>query len=212
MQTDFVILSLSLIVLLFPRRWLRQGKRIFPIHRKPGSDSPSLTRHPWDKSLSAREEFSKIRNHIDFLRGAVGSYGLMNASFVNPAALGSNGAFNLFALQILILAFALAVQTMHWGNRHTTHPPIFFLGGISVGLVGVPASICAFAAVWALCELIANPSIFIALQSVAIIAFGFLLSGLNRLTLSAGALAFVPLVFSAVLRRPLAIGSHKVRA
>ena len=80
----------GLLLLWFPRQWMRMGATVGSRRRRSGSTS-TATLQPWeqrdagDPRISAKREFGKLRNYFDLLRAAagglaiVGGYGIQSS-------------------------------------------------------------------------------------------------------------------------------------
>ncbi len=212
-------LLLAIIVLWLPRQWLRLGS-VFKRRRSSGSaraaQEPWNNREAGDPRLSLGTEFSKFRNYVDLIRAAGGSLAL-GGGLGMPASLGlAEGAphstgYVVLGLRSLILLVGLLIQTVRYEKNHLTfYPPIFYLAGLSVGLVDPWAALFAFALIWAFNAMFGNAQAFLTLYAILVVVFGHYFAGKGDLSaLYAGILCFLPVLLSLMANRPLVVFSRK---
>jgi len=198
---DLFYLGLGLLLLWFPRPWLRLGAFRRKARRRDWA--PNRERQPGDFSVWLGEEASKSRNWVDFFRAlaggaAVGGTLIPTIAAIAPAGpeAGAAAAQLVLGLKLAILLVGLALQLFRREERISLFAPIFYLQGLAFGLIGWKAATCAIALAWA---------------AVLLAVFGFLeiLAGLffrqpRRETLLAGALTLLPVFASLALKRRLA--------
>src|SRR4051812_46844871 len=72
MMVDLPFFLLAVVLLLFPRAWMRLGWAFLRRRRRgrhgASATEPWLARQPGDPRLSFRREFTRLRNYIDLLR------------------------------------------------------------------------------------------------------------------------------------------------
>jgi hypothetical protein len=198
------LLPFALILLWLPRQWLRNGGSVMPTPRLRRRASPQ-DHDPRDLSLRWQEEFFKFRNWVDVLRAAVGSWAVANACFstTDDAAKSVYGA--ILALKVLALLIAVLIQTTRRERREITLvAPVFFMMGLSFGLIGTTAAFFACVMVWTLNRALPGAGVFLCVFAGLQVCFGFgLASAPLPMILLAGALSCVPVLLSAVTRRRL---------
>src|SRR5437762_2120354 len=85
MEFNWPYLLVGLVLLWFPRQWMRLGKLIGrPRRRSPRAEEPWLRREPGDPQLSFRAEFAKARNYFDLLRGIAGGLAILGGLGISP--------------------------------------------------------------------------------------------------------------------------------
>ena len=211
MNIDPLFLIPSLLLLWFPRKSLGKGMRLLQPPKNKFTD-PRTDREPGDLALRAREEFAKVRNYVDLIRGIAGSYGLMYWSFGSPSEQKNQENPTVLIIQILVFVLAVLSQTIRWKNRLTLVAPVFFLAGISVGISGYEAALYGTIATWLIHSLLSTPTVFLLTQTALIAVFSLLFSGTaNAGTYMAAGISLIPALASLTLGRPLAIGTKKNR-
>lgn len=227
MIIDLPYFILALVILWFPRQWLRFGRgatrRLRWLRRSRRHLNEQMrTREPGETRLTAAEEFSKPRNYIDFLRAFAGGLLIVGHTeweiaavirnevttidlTIDPAAgLAGNG---LDYLRMGLLLVGVIIQFLRFEGRLTFYAPIFYLGGLGFALCGVNAGLFAFVVSWTLntaAPLL--PGGFLSMYALLIFMLGLLLRGLgDSFVLFMGAVSFLPVLVSLLARRSLAI-------
>lgn len=218
MVFDWPFLVLGIVLLWFPRQWMRLGKHVLrrKRSRSTGGDEPWARREPGDPRLSFIREFAKARNYFDLLRGAAGSLAIAGWGQITPsitAAPGEGGAsyWTIFTLKVGIIFIGLLIQIIRTEHhRITFFAAVFFIAGISVPLCGPWAAIFAFVLVWGANPMFNNAQAFLSLYSILLIAFGMLLRGIGNVdALAAGLMCFFPTLVSMLSRKPLLVFSRR---
>ncbi|MET0263414.1 MAG: hypothetical protein ABW223_10985 [Rariglobus sp.] len=211
MIVNYWILPIALLLLWLPRQWLRFGGKVIKVAQPRRRDrGDGLTR---DESVKAREEFSKPRNWVDLLRAAAGSVAVGYACFEpGPDAARSVGT-QIFVVEALILIIAVLIQTVRIEGKLSLTAPIFFLLGLSFGVIGWKAALFACVAIWIVNLVLPGSGIFLFVFAGLEICFGILLSRLPvRDAVLAALLTILPVIFSAALKRRLVRLSRKTRS
>jgi len=211
-ETHPLPLAAAVALLWIPRRWLRVGPAVG--RRKRALAAHSWTHAPQDGTvLSARHEFSKLRNYVDLLRAAaallvlLGGYG-MPAALTATAPAGRGPVLAVIAGTLLI---AVLIQMIRCERRGwMLNAPVFFIAGLMISAVQpqVPG-LCAFALAWALIPVNPRATGFLTVQAIVFAAIGCLLGGIAPLTLCVAALGFLPVAVSLLARRPLMVLSSR---
>ncbi len=222
MLVDVPFLLFALLLLWFPRQWMRLGFSVRTRRAKAGGPGdgrgkePWKTREPGDPAVVFRAEFLKIRNYVDLLRGAAGSLAVMGGLNINPCLTLPDGAteaagHGLLAVKLGILLVGLSIQMMRFERRRfIVFAPIFFLGGISVGLVGLNGALFAFIMIWAVSPMVGGPMGFLSIYALIVMGFGmFFLGTGNKLAIVALVYCFLPVLLSLLSRRPLVVLTRK---
>jgi len=221
MLVNLPFLLFALLLLWFPRQWLRLGVSVMRRRTK----SPAEVRRaeePWnqrergDPRVDFRGEFGKVRNHVDWLRGGAGSLAVMGGLGIEPCLglaenAGSVAGRELFVAKLGILLVGLLIQTVRYEkSRFMFFAPIFFLCGLSVGLCGVKGAFFAFAMIWALNPMLGSPQGFLAVYAMLMLGFGLLFLGIkNKLPVVALVYCLLPVLLSLLAHRPLVLFSKK---
>jgi hypothetical protein len=208
---------IALLLLWFPRQWMRRGKVLrWGKRNNQRKGDPWERRESGDPRVNARWEFRKARNYFDLLRGGAGAWALVGGH-------GATAALTLeqteeprartvfLGVQFAVLLIGVAVQT---GRRERGRlgfaPPIFYLAGVSFALCGPWAALLAFALIWALNPLLAGARTFLTMYAAVAGAFGwFLAESDQNLCVMLAVLCLFPVVASLLARRPLVVFSRR---
>jgi hypothetical protein len=211
----------ALVLLWFPRLWLRRGfARLTPARRRP-VQQPHITepwreREPGDPQINFRAEFTKIVNYADLLRAGLGGWllwggwGLPSALAVADDATPTTLAVAQ-GMRALVLLAGLLVQTMRREKeRLSFFPPVFYLGGLSLALCDLPGAAFAFVLIWAVNPSLPNARVFLSLYAVLLLGFGRFFGGAGtQAVLLAAGLTFLPVLLSLLANRPLTVFARK---
>jgi hypothetical protein len=217
-------LLLAVVLLWFPRQWLRTGRSVLKKRRKPDGALERLAgmgaRDPEDRSVQPGREFAKFRNYVDLLRAFAGGYCLIQFAF---EAEGEDAGRTAFILQSVVLLVAVLVQSVRLEKRVSFFAALLFLLGMTVGTCGVSsvahpfsighaAGLFAFALVLAINPVIPNPRWFLTAFGVLLLPFGFVLGAAPRfVAVNAGLILLTPLL-SLLTKRPVVIFSRKAKS
>lgn len=208
------LLPIALVLLWLPRQWFRFGARVFslPHHRRHHHHSEHGVMHdPADVSLKVREEFLKPRNWIDLFRAIAGSLAVTWCCFENADAAKAVDT-GVFVLQGVVFVLAVLIQTLRFEGRFSLVAPVFFILGLSFGLIGWKGGLFASITIWTLNLVLPSPGVFLVVFAGIEICFGLLLSRVPlRFALFAAALAILPVVLSAATKRRLVRFSKKTK-
>ncbi|MBI5768257.1 MAG: hypothetical protein HZA93_10710 [Verrucomicrobia bacterium] len=217
-------LVLAILLLWFPRKWLRLGSVLFKRRARRDSSNARTVVEPWDvhepgdPRVNFRTEIGKFRNFVDLLRAAAGAVCIVGGLKVESCVQLAEGAAaaqerGLLAVKGAILVAGLLVQTIRYErSRLTFYPPIFFLAGMSVPLCEPAAAVFAFVAIWAINPLFSNARGFLAVYAVLMAVFGQYFAGLgDKTAMFAGLLGFMPVLLSLLANRPLIIMARKAQ-
>jgi len=216
MVANWSFFLLGVVLLCFPRQWMRFGGSLWKKRRTVRPASEGWTqREPGDPRLRIWREFGKARNYFDLLRGAVGSLALFGGHGMAPSLVASNawasGERSVLALTAAILFVGLMIQTIRKeGSRVRFYPPIFYLAGISVGVCGVWAAFFALALLCAIGPMLTKAQSFLVVYAVAMAIFGGTVGKVDTLRAAVMLLlGLAPVLASLLAGRPLAIMSRK---
>ncbi len=212
---------LVLVVLFFPRNALRVGGSLSRRKRRRSGTSqrilePWKDREPGDPRIMPAVEFRKLRNYLDLVRAGAGGVALWGGFYVPPAlaadpAAGGRMPLVVLGLKCLITLLAVVIQSIRYEKvKVSFFPPIFFLSGLAVGVVGYPAAAFAFIGIWVSNAGISNAQGFLSVYALLLLGFGLLFNGSRSIPAGAMALAaFSPVLLSLMVRRPLMIFTRK---
>lgn len=211
---------LTLILLLFPRPWMRAGaivrKRRRSAAERVRSAEPWNARSPGDPRVTFGREFRRFRNYIDLLRAGAGALLLTGELGVTACLAAEPDAPRMLVrgviiLRALILLAAVLIQTVRWEHgRLTFYPPVFFLSGLSLALCGPWAALFSVVLIWAVSPAFANAQIFLVVYAVLLFVFGHQAGGLRDFSTDYMAfLAFLPVLLSLLAKKPLIVLTRK---
>lgn len=215
MLVNLPYLLVALILLWFPRSWMRRGAILGRGHRHARGKVESWNQaEPGDPRLFVRIEFGKARNYYDLLRAAAGSLAIIGGYGIEPALAAEPGnriaVWQVLALKLAVLTVALLIQTLRVERRHFSFfAPVFFLAGLSVSLCGHWGALFAFVFVWSVNSMFANAQAFLSVYAVLLLVFGLLFRGWgSRLPIAAMVLCLLPVLLSLLTRRRLGVFSR----
>lgn len=224
MTVDLPLLLFGLLLLWFPRQWMRLGASVGGRRRRsssgpPGGAQPWEQRETGDPRVSPKKEFAKLRNYFDLLRAAagglaiIGGYGIQSS--LQPA--GANAAVHpllVSSLQYGILLIGVLIQLIRYERRHVSfYAPIFFIAGLSVSLCVGWAALFAFILIWGLNPMFNGPQAFLSMYAFVQLGLGLLFRAAGvELPIVAFVLSFLPVLISLLARRPLVIMTRKASA
>lgn len=175
MIVHYWLLPLALILLWFPRQWLRNGAAVIPtpkFRRRVVKDHD-----PRDLSLRWREEFFKFRNWVDVFRGMIGSWAVMQGCFDMADDAPKSIGPVILLVQAVVLLIAVLIQTMRYERREgALVAPVFFVMGMGFGLVGWLAALFACIMAWTLHRALPSAGFFLCVLAGLQACFGILLS------------------------------------
>jgi hypothetical protein len=221
MIVNLPLLLLALLLLWFPRQWLRFGtvlirRRSRSVGKIQSAQAPWNLHEPGDPTVHFLTEFSKFRNYVDLIRAAAGGICVMGGLYTDPCLqLGdtatSGQVTGLIALKGLLLLSAVLIQTLRYERRRFGfYPPIFFLAGLSLGLVTPFGALFAFILIWALNPMLPSAQSFLTVYAILLAFFGMYFNGFGDLSaIFIGLLCFLPVLLSLLAHRPLVIFARK---
>ena len=212
MNVNYWILPFALLLLYFPRQWLRVSDKVSNRSPRVNISSRQLDLNQDVKSNSLRliTLFSKARNWIDLARAATGVLALNYACFSVELGEAKSSAYKIFALKCALLVLAVLIQTIRPKSRVRLVAPIFFILGLSFGLINWLPALFAFVAVWTCnraipsSKILPSPGVFLFTFAGFELCFGLLLArGRLDYLLLIAALAILPPLLSGMLQLPL---------
>jgi hypothetical protein len=221
MNLDLPQFLFGLVLLWFPRPWMRLGISVG--RRRKGSGrkhheevEPWLRRESGDPRIDPRREARKVRNYFDLLRGLAGSIAILGGPFVVASLTAAEGASKVVAREVLALNLAilfvgLLIQTMRFERgRMTFFAPIFYLAGVSASLCSGWGALFAFLLIWGMNPMLGSAQGFLTVYGVLLCIFGLLFRGLtDKMPIAALGLCLLPVLLSLLARKPLVVFSRK---
>lgn len=209
MAVHIPILLFALLLLLFPRNWLRHGWRVGSRAARRNPDEPLPERDPNERGLKPLVEAGKSRNWIDFGRGAVGALALTCAAILAPEG-SQGGDWQTLTLHGVVLGTASIVQMLRIEGRLTLFAPIYFLQGVTFGVAGWFVGLVAMVGSWALTPVLPGPGALLFVQGAVALSLGLLLGNTAppALMILAGAI-WLPMLVSILLHRRLSASFDK---
>ncbi len=220
MILNLPLLLLGLLLLWFPRHWLRRGVALLQRKRRSTGSSrilePWKDREPGDPRVNPRVEFGKFRNYVDLFRALAGGLAIWGGLGLEPAIAPAFGASRGVEMQVLAakgaaVAIGLVIQAVRYERvRLSFFPPIFYLAGLSGALCNYQGALFAFVAIWIVNAGLGNAQAFLTGYAIVLYGFGALFTGFRSVpVLLVAGLAFLPVLLSLLARRPLMIFTRK---
>lgn len=218
MSSEFVIhwlyLALAVLMLWFPRQWLRLGHRFLKRRHKHKDKieqfAEEQARDPDDKSVRLSLEFRGKRNWLDLMRAAAGSLCLVYFAF-EITEMTSDARRSVLALQVFVVLVGTLIQCIRREEKVSYFAPIFYLVGIGAGLGSPYPVIFSLLLVMAINPVLPNPRVFLTVYGLLMIPFGILFSADLLRMLATTAVTCVPPLVSVLAARPLVIYSKRVK-
>jgi hypothetical protein len=203
----YVYYAFALLLLGFPRGWLRVGARVSakPVRR---ASAARAERDPQAQALHPLQEATKARNWVDFFRALVGTIAIFYA-VQRPAEPGLEDTIWAW-LTLGPLVLGVAVQMIRMEGRLGLFAPIFFLQGLLLGACGPVVGLLSMVGAWALAPVLSGPAALLFVQGAAALILGFL-QGTHApvFIASMGGLMWMPALVSVLLRKRLSAGFDK---
>jgi hypothetical protein len=180
-----------------------------PRRKRPDRDD----RDVGDVSIKWRDEFSNPRNWVDFLRAVAGSLAVSYVCFEQADDATKRVHTAIFVVQCVLMVAAVLIQTIRLEGRFTLSAPIFFVLGVSFGLIGWKAALLACVAIWVINLALPSAATFLFVFAGLQIFFGLVLpdqATIGPAMLAAG-LAIAPVLLSALTKRRLVRFNKKAR-
>ena len=208
---DWAQFSLAILLLWFPRQWLRLGGKVirFRSRRNRRYLETGRSREPGDQSVRFGEEIRKDKNFIDFFRAAVGGVALVGwpgaiDPALQPVELPADGSMHWVYWMLLgVLLAAVLVQTFRYEGRFSLFPALFYLSGLSIALCGLKPALFALVLVWSINLALPSALAFLVVYALLLVVFGLLFVGMEPLPMFAALLCFLPALLSLLMRRSL---------
>ena len=224
---DYTFLCLALLILWFPRQWLRLGRkatrRLRWLRRSRSRlRDQTQVREPGDPRLFISEEFSKPRNFIDFLRALTGGLLIVGSSewaveaviqYDAGRVVQENAVDGIAYLRMALLLVGVLIQFIRYEGKFSFYAPLFYIGGLGFVLCGFNAGLFAFLIGWTINTAAPlSPAGFLSLYALLIFMLGLLFRGVHDgYVLFAGVVSFLPVLVSLLARRSLAIFTKRIK-
>lgn len=208
MTVHYPVLFFSLLLLWFPRNWLRHGARVTP---KPPRryNVPKPERDPYERTVHPMEEAAKSRNWVDWCRAAAGAYGVAAVAFTPPeGTLGVHAP--TAAWQGGVFFFATFIQMVRIETRLSLFAPIFFLQGMTFGVAGWLVGLLSMLGSLALTPVLPGPGAVLFVQGGLALSLGMLLqkAAPANLMVLAGVI-WLPVLVSVLFKKRLSASFDK---
>jgi len=212
MTIHWPYLILALLMLWFPRQWMRLGK----LWRNKRKERETMERFaqdgandPDDKSVRLKRELRNPRNYLDLLRSFLGAFALWRFSF----EAGADREGLVLAVCAVVTFVGVLIQSLRWRERITFFAAIFYYAGMSCGMGdGYPGAL-AFLLVCAVNPVIPTPRVFVSVYALLLLPFNFLLSEDEDFALFNAAfntlILLVPVLWSLMVKRPMVIFTRR---
>ncbi|MBC8010849.1 MAG: hypothetical protein H7067_12225 [Burkholderiales bacterium] len=205
--TSYVFLALGLLLIWFPRNWLRFGMRVSPKPPRKYNQS-KVERDPYDLSVSPVVEGVKSRNWLDLFRAMVGSWVVLGVAA--DSAGGMAPGSTTLTLAASALGVAVLIQMVRMEGRLSLFAPIFFLQGMNFGMNGGIIGAITMLGAWALSPVLPSAGALLFVQGAATLCLGLLLRNAEPvLGMIMAGLTWVPVLISVLLRKRLAASFDK---
>jgi hypothetical protein len=206
---NFWFLIPTLILLWLPRQWLRIG-RIRPKkksrtqrHRSAPADEIGVVPEFQNHSVQFGKEMRNRRNWLDLFRSIAGSICLTEYCFGAGPNPPPTLAEQILGAQAGILVIAMLFQLFRLKRQSVLFAPIFFLLGLTVGLVGYESAFFAWIMIWAVNVVLPGPASFLFTYAAVVGGFGAVFVGKSKLMMLMCGLSCFPLLVSVMARRRL---------
>lgn len=208
MTIHWHFLAIALLMLCYPRQWMRFGK----LWRKRRKERETLERFaqdgandPEDKSVRLVRELRNKRNYLDFFRALAGGLALWHFSF----EAGPEQAKLVFWLCAAISTVVVLIQSVRMRERITFYAAIFFYAGLSSSMGNYYPGALAFLLVCAINPVIPNPRMFTVAYALLLLPFTFFLGDSWLLALFNTALLLLAPLWSLLVKRPMVIYTRR---
>ena len=199
--SSYVQFALAILLLCFPRNWLRHGLRVTP---KPARkyNQAKVERDPYDRTVKPTVEALKPRNWVDFFRAMVGGGVLFHVVEERFGVLAESSM--LFG----ITCAGLAVVRLE--GRLSLFAPIFYLQGLGIGVCGPVVGLFSMLGAWGLSPVLPTAGALLFVQGTGTLCLGFLLKDEDpALATLIACVTLLPSVVSVLLRKRLTASFDK---
>jgi hypothetical protein len=206
--SSYVYLAFSALLLWFPRNWLRLGVRVTP---KPPRKYNQVKeeRDPHDRTVKPLTEAAKSRNWLDLFRAMIGGYGVFTvAEQQAEGGLSTSPALLVWAAAALLVG--VLVQMIRIQGRLSLFAPIFFLQGLTFGVMGGVIGIISMLGSWALSPVLPSAGALLFVQGASTLCLSLLLSRADPIIgMVVAGISWIPVLIAVLLRKRLAAAFDK---
>lgn len=205
--TSYVFLALGILLIWFPRNWLRFGMRVTP--KPPRKYNQAKTeRDPHDRSVSPVVEGMKSRNWLDLFRAMIGSWVVLGVA--EGSAGGAAPGSTALTLAASAMGVGVLIQMIRMEGRLSLFAPIFFLQGMNFGVNGAIIGAITMLGAWALSPVLPSAGALLFVQGASTLCLGFLLRNAEPvLAMIVAGITWAPVLISVLLRKRLAASFDK---
>jgi hypothetical protein len=214
-----LFVCLALLLLWFPRQWLRLGASIGRRARDASAAarkaklSTGLPEDHDNRSVKLGSELRKRRNYFDLFRAGAGSFALANDSFTIAPKAPPHTAYHVMLIVGLIAIIGVLIQIVRYRDRLDLFAPIFYLSGLSIGLCGVQTGAFALVMIWAIGFTMASPEGFLTCYAAVIGGFSYFFLDSQQLIVAGIVclLVFLPTLLGLLMQRSLVMSASITR-
>lgn len=207
MSVHYPFLVFALLLLWFPRAWLRHGLRVTPKPPRKVNQAKE-ERDPHERGVKPLVEATKSRNWVDFLRAAVGAYGVTTVAFTAPGLHGTD--IPTLVCQGAIVGLAVLIQMVRLEGRLSLFAPIFFAQGMTFGVCGGLVGLLAMLGSWALTPVLPGAGAVLFVQGGLTLSLGLLLQRVEpKLLMVLTGAIWLPVLLSVLMRKRLSASFDK---
>lgn len=200
--STYVLLGFALLLLWFPRNWLRAGLRVTAKPPRKYNQS-KVERDPHDRSVKPLAEAAKARNWLDWFRAMIGTWVIADVANSQVGRTASGTVELWIAAGVLLVG--VIVQMIRLEGRLSLFAPIFFLQGMNIGLNGPMIGLLVMLGSWALSPVLPTAATFLFVQGASTLCLGFLIKGADPgAGMAMAILSWVPALIAVLLRKRLA--------
>jgi uncharacterized membrane protein len=208
-SVNFPILVVAVLLLLFPRNWMRYGARVGSKPTRKTEDAGPTLRDPRERSVDPSAEAGKSRNWIDLARGWVAGLALFVVALTPPEGL-VGADLGTLSWQGLVLILAALSQMVRLEGRLSLFAPIFFLQGITFGAVGWLVGLLAMVGSWALTPVLPGPGAVLFVHGAFTLCLGLLFPGqAPEVVMLMVGVIWLPVLLSVLLKKRLSASFDK---
>lgn len=209
MTVHYLFLAFALLLLWFPRNWLRHGARVTSPKASRGAGAAKPERDPHDRTVKPLTEAGKSRNWVDLLRGMVGAYGVTAVAILPPDNVAGAHAATV-SLQTGVLVAGLLFQMLRLEGRLSLFAPIFYLQGLTFGVAGGLVGVLAMVGSWALSPVLPGAGALLFIQGGLALILGLLMQNTEpTLLMAVTGVIWLPVLASVLLRKRLSASFDK---
>jgi hypothetical protein len=205
-----LFLTFALLLLWFPRGWLRHGARVTSSRALRSAEvAARVERDPHDRSVKPLAEAAKSRNWVDLFRGVVGAYGITAVAILPPVGLvGVHGP--TVALQGVVMVAGVCFQMLRLEGRLSLFAPVFYLQGVTFGVAGLQVGLLAMVGSWALSPVLPGAGAILFVQGGLALSLGLMMQSAEpTLLMVTTGVVWLPVLGSVLLRKRLSASLDK---